>query len=492
MLASNNRIRMQKKQVGRLYLIWGAIVITVLGAMWFQSSRGEGDETPDGTVPAQAEVAPVGMEAELTGKVVLLFERLRRMSPALTSDLVLQNARPLSDENAAFVDRLAYTVLVGKVESWETAIEEAKALGPASDAEGALRDALVSVMEERAFGHMTGAETGHDRFVADADERAAVLDKLGFFGRVACDAPGVAAEAARAGAAMLAVLGWYALAFCIGCVTLVFTLIWLFRKPAAPIDESGAREHTALVLGETFAVWMVCFLAMNYGAGVLGETLVDAFGLDGTPRAVHVGLACAAAGFFGSLVALVHAPLRGLRGAELRQAVGLHRGRGVLREVANGVLCYFSAIPLLVAGLVVFAVLSAIVTALFGQPEQPSHPVADLFAGADWLRLALVALLATVAAPIVEEIMFRGALYSHLRGTVFERVPLVSILAAAIASSFIFAVIHPQGVLFTPALGGLAVSFCLYRELRGSLIAPMVAHGIQNGVTLALGMTLMS
>ena len=79
-----------------------------------------------------------------------------------------------------------------------------------------------------------------------------------------------------------------------------------------------------------------------------------------------------------------------------------------------------------------------IVTALFGQPEQPSHPVADLFAGADWLRLALVALLATVAAPIVEEIMFRGALYSHLRGTVFERVPLVSILAAAIASSFIF------------------------------------------------------
>ena len=122
---------MQKKQVGRLYLIWGAIVITVLGAMWFQSSRGEGDEPLDGTVPAQAEVAPVDMEAELTGKVVLLFERLRGMSPALTSDLVLQNARPLSDENAAFVDRLAYTVLVGKVESWETAIEEAKALGPA-------------------------------------------------------------------------------------------------------------------------------------------------------------------------------------------------------------------------------------------------------------------------------------------------------------------------------------------------------------------------
>jgi membrane protease YdiL (CAAX protease family) len=52
--------------------------------------------------------------------------------------------------------------------------------------------------------------------------------------------------------------------------------------------------------------------------------------------------------------------------------------------------------------------------------------------------------------------------------------------------------IHPQGVLFAPALGGLAVGFCLYREWRGSLIAPIVAHGINNAVTLTLGIALMS
>jgi membrane protease YdiL (CAAX protease family) len=54
----------------------------------------------------------------------------------------------------------------------------------------------------------------------------------------------------------------------------------------------------------------------------------------------------------------------------------------------------------------------------------------------------------------------------------------------------IFAAIHPQGLLFVPALGGLAVGFCLYREMRGSLIAPMVAHGINNAFTLALGLML--
>jgi membrane protease YdiL (CAAX protease family) len=143
------------------------------------------------------------------------------------------------------------------------------------------------------------------------------------------------------------------------------------------------------------------------------------------------------------------------------------------------------------SGRSLFAILSAIVSLLSGDATEPGHPVTDLLAGADGLRIALLLLLASVAAPVVEEIMFRGALYGHLRGTFFVRNPLVSVMVAAVVSSFIFAVIHPQGVLFTPALGGLAVSFCLSRELRGSLIAPVVAHAINNAVTLALGLSLM-
>ena len=71
------------------------------------------------------------------------------------------------------------------------------------------------------------------------------------------------------------------------------------------------------------------------------------------------------------------------------------------------------------------------------------------------------------------------------------RIRVASALVAALVSSFIFAVVHPQGVLFVPALGGLAVGFCIFRELRGSLIAPMVAHGINNAVTLTIGLWLM-
>jgi len=87
--------------------------------------------------------------------------------------------------------------------------------------------------------------------------------------------------------------------------------------------------------------------------------------------------------------------------------------------------------------------------------------------------------------------MFRGVLYGHLRSAVLPRVRVGSMVVAAIVSSVVFAIIHPQGVLFVPALGGLAIAFCAFREMRGSLIAPMVAHGINNAVTLTLGVLLM-
>jgi membrane protease YdiL (CAAX protease family) len=114
-----------------------------------------------------------------------------------------------------------------------------------------------------------------------------------------------------------------------------------------------------------------------------------------------------------------------------------------------------------------------------------------MLGSASAIEIMLLFMLASVVAPFVEEIAFRGLLYGHLRAVVAPRMRFISLLVAAIGSSFIFAVIHPQGVLFVPALGGLAVGFCIFRELRGSLVAPMVAHAVNNAVTLAIGLTLL-
>ncbi len=35
------------------------------------------------------------------------------------------------------------------------------------------------------------------------------------------------------------------------------------------------------------------------------------------------------------------------------------------------------------------------------------------------------------------------------------------------------------------------MSSCIFREMRGSLIAPMVAHSVNNAVTMTLGFMIM-
>ena len=105
--------------------------------------------------------------------------------------------------------------------------------------------------------------------------------------------------------------------------------------------------------------------------------------------------------------------------------------------------------------------------------------------------LLQVLFLAGVIAPIVEETMFRGVLYRHLRETTRSLGFVVSAFLSAITVSFMFAVIHPQGPLFVPVLMGLAFGFTLAREWRGTLIPSIIAHGLNNTLVLCLNIFLL-
>jgi len=50
----------------------------------------------------------------------------------------------------------------------------------------------------------------------------------------------------------------------------------------------------------------------------------------------------------------------------------------------------------------------------------------------------------------------------------------------------LFAAVHPQGWTGAPVLAAMALSFALVREWRGSLVAPMLMHGMWNGLVLVL------
>src|SRR5262249_30657671 len=124
--------------------------------------------------------------------------------------------------------------------------------------------------------------------------------------------------------------------------------------------------------------------------------------------------------------------------------------------------------------------------------REAAHPVIGEIAHADPWTLVMILLLASVAAPIIEETFFRGVLHRHLREATGRWGTVLSVLFSGGLVSFIFAVIHPQGYLAVPVLMALAFGFTLAREHRGTLLPSMVSHGLNNGLVLMLSVLMLA
>ena len=174
---------------------------------------------------------------------------------------------------------------------------------------------------------------------------------------------------------------------------------------------------------------------------------------------------------------------RGISFGQLLTALALRLG-GIRRAFADFIVAPFAYLAgwvIIAAVLVVYAIVLQVMQI---DPSSGAHPVVPMLLGGSDSHLVLaVALLAVLIAPIVEEIMFRGALYGWLRA----RLPAWS---SVLISSACFAVMHPQGAIGLVPLGMIGILLAILREWRGSLLAPMVAHACFNGGTLIALLTL--
>lgn len=183
------------------------------------------------------------------------------------------------------------------------------------------------------------------------------------------------------------------------------------------------------------------------------------------------------------LLAVLWPLARGVRWGEARRLLGLHAGRGVLREAGCGVLGYLACLPLYAAGAIVSTILlyawGVVERQVLGRaPEPPSNPVIDLVSGSRGSGLAvLIFMLAALWAPLAEELIFRGALYRHLRG-------FAAPLVAGGVSALAFGLMHGYPVIMLGPVIALGFGFSLMREWRDSLVAPMVAHCLHNATVL--------
>jgi membrane protease YdiL (CAAX protease family) len=149
------------------------------------------------------------------------------------------------------------------------------------------------------------------------------------------------------------------------------------------------------------------------------------------------------------------------RGATVRQALsqlGLRRFRP-------------AAIKWMLAAIGAYLLFAIAYTALVGEPHQKD--IAETFG-----TVPVQVLLIVIAAPISEEVCFRGFLFGGLR----ERLPR---LAAALISGLIFGGLHATtGVSAVPPLIFFGFVLALLYEKTGSIWPGILLHMLNNSVAL--------
>ncbi len=161
---------------------------------------------------------------------------------------------------------------------------------------------------------------------------------------------------------------------------------------------------------------------------------------------------------------------------DIKNSLGLSLKK-LPKDFLIGVFSYLAAIiPLLV----VLSLYSVLLAKLGVNVEQGAHPVVPIITQSkDNTIIYLIFVLAVVVAPIVEEVMFRGAFYSWLRDRL--NAPL-----SILISSLVFAAIHPQGAIGIVPLTFIGAVLAILREWRGSITACIFTHACFNAGTLLL------
>jgi membrane protease YdiL (CAAX protease family) len=134
----------------------------------------------------------------------------------------------------------------------------------------------------------------------------------------------------------------------------------------------------------------------------------------------------------------------------------------------------------LMATWVTFVVFSAVWAAALGVTENDDLPQ-ELGADDSTTALVFVALLVCVAAPIAEELFFRGFLFTALRRW-------IGVIGGAVVTGAVFGGIHAGSAdpVFLVPLGVFGLLLCLLYQRTGSLIPCIVLHALNNALALGV------
>ncbi len=374
----------------------------------------------------------------------------------------------------------------------------------AGDAYDQLRTAMIA-------GDLLGAEKGLDRLekikpeALEADPRLAAdcetlralytsgtppadpdafIDRHGWFGRLALTGDLPKTDAARdaivggGGGLAFLMVGFLILAIAAIVTGFVLLVVGIVKASSNTLPSRFTPPAPGgSVAIETVAVFILGFIALKFITELVAQKA-------GPQTAMYTAM-----GLQWCLAPLILYPiLRGVPAKQWLYLVGLHRGRGLFREIGAGIVGYLATLPLLAAGIALAwlaIILQGIAAKQRGEaPQGVQNPIFDMVGGSHGtLLVVLFAMLASLWAPLVEEAVFRGCLYRHLRG-------YLHFVPAGIVTALGFGFMHNYPVLLLGPVIALGFGFALIREWRGSLVACMTAHCIHNAtiVTVLLSM----
>ena len=320
------------------------------------------------------------------------------------------------------------------------------------------------------------------------EDHLSLEESLGWFGTFLqadkAERKAIESSAVKKVIILTLVVSTVSIAAIVGLVFLILKLVKAFDGKMKSGLEQPASHHG--VYAEVFALWILVFVIFTSVAAILGQVVADGN--------ATIGLVFVLAAFFGSLVVLFWARIRGVPYKQIRKDIGWTTGNGFLKEIGNGIFGYAMTLPILCVGVSLTFLLFMIQQLMSGGVEAApfrgtgggSHPIIVDLANGVWSIRILLIFMAAVVAPVVEETVFRGVLYRQLRSSSCTFPKVLSIGCSVFLVSFVFAAIHPQGWVAIPALMSIAVDMNLLREWRGSLIPSMVVHGLSNGIVVSM------
>ena len=252
-------------------------------------------------------------------------------------------------------------------------------------------------------------------------------------------------------------------------------------SPSDAVDAPAARPYGLLgLVVSTLAILLGAVLILALAGAALFALLAAGSGWQGAVHRIavlfpstapgdaaadRINIVVGAAAYIGTACSvLLAARFRG--GARWADLVGWHAwdmGRG-LRLVAG----------LLAATLCYSLVASAFIEHVYPQAKDWVKPPKET----PWIVGFLA--LATLFAPVTEELLFRGWIFTSLRGTVGVRV-------AILVSAALFALAHWESThLYALAVFPVGLALGYVRQRAGSVAASITLHSLYNGVAAVL------